>query len=598
VNKRQLVSLAMSCCLCLIIMAAAHALTEPGPVHAQASTLHVAPGGNCGGATLCYPTIQDAVDAANPGDTIKVAEGAYVGVQGRPAPAGYNGPYIITQAVYISKTVTIRGGFTTPDYAEPPDPDNHPTTLDANGQGRVLLIAGEISPTIEGLCLTGGDATGLEGWGMAWDAGGGAYVLTATATIAGNEVFGNSARGGGGFYLANSNASLNSNRVTTNTASWSGGGIFLAYGNPRLNGNKVAANEAGEFDGGGLVVAHTEALLVDNTVISNTANNGGGLYLSYSNAMLMGNRVQGNTTVDGGGGLVLYASPATLDGNLIRGNTAGGYWGSGGGGLFLRDSTPTLVNNIIADNHAEVSGGGLLIEASVPHLLHNTIVANTGGDGSGIYITDEGSIFSSATFTNTILVKHELGIHVAGGNSAALDATLWGTSDWSNDQDWYVEPGGSLSTVRDTRLLPDFADPDSGDYHIGLTSGAIDAGVTTTVQWDMDREPRPMRGGYDLGADELPSPPQASFTAWPTSGIAPLAVEFTDTSTGYYSVMLWDFGDTDTSDQDNPAHVYEVPGTYTVSLSVSGAGGDDVETKAGYIAAWHGQYLPLVLRAQ
>jgi PKD repeat protein len=360
----------------------------------------------------------------------------------------------------------------------------------------------------------------------------------------------------------------------------------------------VAANEAGEFDGGGLVVAHSDALLVSNTVISNTANNGGGLYLSYSSAMLMGNRVQGNTTVDGGGGLVLYESPATLDGNLIRGNTASGYWGSGGGGLFLQDSAPTLLNNVIANNHAEVSGAGLQIEASAPHLLHNTIVANTGGDGSGVLVTDDGSTFSSPTFTNTILVKHELGISVDDGNSAFLDATLWGTGAWSNAQDWYVEPGGALSSVRDTRLLPDFADPNSGDYHIGLASGAIDKGVTTTVEWDIDHQPRPMRSGYDLGADELPSPPEASFTASPTSGVAPLIVEFTDTSSGYYTVMQWDFGDTGTSDHDNPTHVYSVPRAYTVSLSVSGAGGADVETKAAYITALHGLYLPIVARAQ
>ena len=78
-----------------------------------------------------YTTIQDAVDAATGGEIIKVATGVYTGVQTRTAPAGYDGPTtVITQVVYISKTVTIRGGYTTA-FTDPPDPETNPTTLDA-----------------------------------------------------------------------------------------------------------------------------------------------------------------------------------------------------------------------------------------------------------------------------------------------------------------------------------------------------------------------------------------------------------------------------------------------------------------------------------
>ena len=55
---------------------------------ADAGILHVAPGGDCGGATPCYATVQAAVDAAVEGDTIKIAAGTYADVQSRPAPAG------------------------------------------------------------------------------------------------------------------------------------------------------------------------------------------------------------------------------------------------------------------------------------------------------------------------------------------------------------------------------------------------------------------------------------------------------------------------------------------------------------------------------
>ena len=47
------------------------------PVSAQGNTLHVDGAGVCGGNTPCYPHPQEAVNAANPGDTILVYPGTY-----------------------------------------------------------------------------------------------------------------------------------------------------------------------------------------------------------------------------------------------------------------------------------------------------------------------------------------------------------------------------------------------------------------------------------------------------------------------------------------------------------------------------------------
>jgi len=124
---------------------------------APAAELHVCLSG------CAYSSVQAAVDDAGEGDVIKVAGGIYTDVQARPAPAGYNGPSVITQVVYVSNTVTIQGGYTTTNWLTP-YPITQPTTLDAQGQGRVLLIAGDVSPTIEGLRIKGGDATGLGGY--------------------------------------------------------------------------------------------------------------------------------------------------------------------------------------------------------------------------------------------------------------------------------------------------------------------------------------------------------------------------------------------------------------------------------------------------
>lgn len=85
---------------------------------------------------------------------------------------------------------------------------------------------------------------------------------------------------------------------------------------------------------------------------------------------------------------------------------------------------------------------------------------------------------------------------------------------------------------------------------------------------------------------QVPSAPLiADFSCEPESGPAPLTVQFTNNSTGDIDTCAWDFGDgtaivTGCDDQD---HTYTTPGTYTVSLTVTGPDGTDTETKVDYI---------------
>lgn len=193
------------------------------PAHAAPEAeLHVCHGG------CAYSSIQAAVDDANSNDVIKVAAGTYTGVNVRPrndiTTTGF-----VTQVVYISKTVTIRGGYTTTNWTVS-DLEANPTTLDAGSQGRVIYITGDISPTIEGLRITNGDATGLGGesfWRV--DAGGGVFIFNAAAIIRDNQVFGNHVGNfgnGGGLFLSSSTARLNGNTITNNTAG-NGGGVAI-----------------------------------------------------------------------------------------------------------------------------------------------------------------------------------------------------------------------------------------------------------------------------------------------------------------------------------------------------------------------------------
>jgi len=77
--------------------------------------------------------------------------------------------------------------------------------------------------------------------------------------------------------------------------------------------------------------------------------------------------------------------------------------------------------------------------------------------------------------------------------------------------------------------------------------------------------------------------PEADFTANVTSGSAPLAVTFTDSSTGTVNRWLWVFGDGSTSTLQNPSHAYTEPGIYTVRFSVMGLDGATAKSKINYI---------------
>ncbi|MEW6486270.1 MAG: PKD domain-containing protein, partial [Pseudomonadota bacterium] len=133
-------------------------------------------------------------------------------------------------------------------------------------------------------------------------------------------------------------------------------------------------------------------------------------------------------------------------------------------------------------------------------------------------------------------------------------------TSWS----WTFGDGGTS-----TQQNPSHTYNDPGTYTVSLTA---------TNAYGSDTETK-----VDYITVQVPSAPTADFTASPTSGTAPLSVNFTDTSTGNPTSWSWTFGDGGTSTQQNPSHTYNDPGTYTVSLTAINAYGSDTETKVDYI---------------
>jgi hypothetical protein len=79
--------------------------------------------------------------------------------------------------------------------------------------------------------------------------------------------------------------------------------------------------------------------------------------------------------------------------------------------------------------------------------------------------------------------------------------------------------------------------------------------------------------------------PKVDFYADTTFGPVPLAVQFSDSSedvTGW----LWDFGDGETSEVQNPLHEYQQPGMHTVTLTVDKLQGQFAGARPGMISAY------------
>lgn len=80
---------------------------------------------------------------------------------------------------------------------------------------------------------------------------------------------------------------------------------------------------------------------------------------------------------------------------------------------------------------------------------------------------------------------------------------------------------------------------------------------------------------------------QADFYASTRSGSSPLDVTFRNQSTGSTDLRTWTFGDGSPqvrTSNSSIAHTYTNSGTYTVTMTVTGAGGTDSITKTDYVS--------------
>ena len=176
-----------------------------------------------------------------------------------------------------------------------------------------------------------------------------------------------------------------------------------------------------------------------------------------------------------------------------------------------------------------------------------------------------------------------------GANYASNNADAWTTNDAPrkgiyqtiirNDA---IATNCQLPTVAGVRTAPDPTFPTGTDFgdtaEVAITCSFpvitpfISSILGNTVAVSASAA-FPIRTGQmasdSAGGGPSTTAPNPAFSADDTYGTAPRSVQFHDESGGYPTGWLWDFGDGDTSTLQDPVHVYDAEGSYTVTLIVS-----------------------------
>jgi hypothetical protein len=232
--------------------------------------------------------IQDAVNAAWDGDTIKVSPGTY------------------TENVQIDKSLAVKGAGATE------------TIVNGHQAGSVFTIGEsnkDVQVTLSGLSITGGskwysygegggilnygklDLEEVEIFNNYADLGGGIYNHGLLNLISGS-IHDNSAIRDGGGIRNGGTLFIDGGSIYKNTANW-GGGIY-DYGTLTMDDGTISGNSAGM--GGGICIDRGGTATINGGSITlNNAWYGGGIYIGSigtNSLILNGGTITGNTPQD------------------------------------------------------------------------------------------------------------------------------------------------------------------------------------------------------------------------------------------------------------------------------------------------------------
>jgi len=308
-------------------------------------------GGNSDGSEATpYTSIQAAINAASPGDVVRVKPGNY------------------------KETVSLRD------------------RIDVIGDGYASVI---IDGQYTTFCVEAYDTTSvlLKGVTLArgyMSYGAGLYLNNSTVTVESCLISDCSASIGGGIYATNmSTLTLLSTTVAACKGSSHAAGIGINSSILNAVSCEITQNVSMGI-AGGLYLTNSTATIDKTAFSSNNALDGGGIYWKFSGGALRRSAIISNIIARDGGGMFLEVSSPKLTRNYVADNYA---YGIGGGLYFWRSELSTMHNGLVVANGSDQGVGGVMCEGNGPSLINCTIVSNSGKNSiGGIYWLGPGGL--------------------------------------------------------------------------------------------------------------------------------------------------------------------------------------------------------------
>jgi len=457
-----------------------------------------------------------------------------------------------------------------------------------------------------------------------------------------NTINNNSANNNGNVGIYVEGGSLN-NTVTHNSANFNKDiGIFIKSSHNNLvqyntaNNNINASTSGADAFGNGILLEES----IGNHIIDNDAhrNRRSGITVIPTQSSIP-NWIENNSVSENGHsfgstpyGWGIYVG---LDSGKTHVNNNHAFDNTAIGIELQQDNGADSAGNLVEGNGVM----GILLSGSKNNILHDNIIRNNHKYGIQLatFITDDLVYLSSDknSLKNNKIYGHEIsGVYLNGTDNfePLIETILEGNDIYDNGQ-WGVHLYHSnLNTLTDNTIRANGVlgiKLDGSGYNViynNIFNNSINAGFgqqsNNPNTWNVLQSPGsnivggPYTGGnywaqpngqgwsqinfdtkgngfcdnaFVIGPSNLDNFPltnflKVSFTADKTSGNTPLTVKFAGNVTGQTgNQWLWNFGDGTTDTTQNPTHIYQSNGIYTVSLTASNGGWSNTTTKTGYI---------------
>ena len=406
---------------------------------ARGALLGVAPGG-----AGDYPTIQAAIDAAAPGDTVLAAPGTYTGDGNRELDFGGKDLVLLGEAGAAATILEL---------------ELHRGFQFQSGETRAAIVRGF---TIQ---------HGRHLW-----AGSGVYIEDSSPSLFELIFFENElheyALDGAAIHSLDASPLLRDVEIRN---SLEGGGMVCIGGSPELE-DVLFQQNFHTGNGGGLICVDSAARLTDVVFRNNWIDEakGGGMYCAGSPApvltrVLFDDNLGGEHMPTGtlaGMGMAIEGSSPTLTDVVFRNNRSGSISEARGGGLYLHEASPLLQNLVFEGNDVQF-GSAIAIDGGSPTLTGVTIARQGSDDwpGSTSVICENGA----TPHFERVIIAYSLGIGIdsyGGSAPTFVCCDVFGNAG-GNYAGSIVDPTGSDGNIS---LDPGFCYNHNPPEPLGLIS--------------------------------------------------------------------------------------------------------------------------------